>query len=70
MRFPRPSDDHHRIEKNKPFLVCGNTASMLGDTWLGKHFEIHGNRDVHYGLFPCGPEPAAAAPASSGGGCC
>mmetsp|Transcript_13925 Transcript_13925/g.44162 ORF Transcript_13925/g.44162 Transcript_13925/m.44162 type:complete len:418 (-) Transcript_13925:215-1468(-) len=63
-------DDHHRIEKGKPFLVCGNTASMLGDTWLGKHFEIHGNRDVHYGLFPCGPEPAAPAESSGGGGCC
>jgi len=23
-------DDHHRPEKNKPFLVCGNTAVRPG----------------------------------------
>ncbi len=42
-------DDHHRLEKNKPFLVCGNTASMLQDTWLAKHFDVHGDRSTHYG---------------------
>jgi SAM-dependent methyltransferase len=64
-------DDHHRLETNKPFLVCGNTASMLSETWLGKHFAVHGDRSVHYGLFDCGPSPVGgggAAPAS--GGCC
>ena len=39
-------DDHHRLETGKPFLVCGNTASMLGETWLGKHFEITGDRST------------------------
>jgi len=62
-------DDHHRLEKGKPFLVCGNTASMLGETWLAKHFEVVGGRSTHYGLFPCGPAPAAGAPAM-GGACC
>lgn len=62
-------DDHHRLEKGKPFLVCGNTASMLGETWLAKHFEVVGGRNTHYGLFPCGPAPAAGTPAM-GGACC
>lgn len=69
-------DDHHRIEKKKPFLVCGNTAAMLGEngtSWLSPHFEIHGDRSVHYGLFDCGPSPvpaAAAAAPAAGGSCC
>merc|ERR1719361_3132045 len=49
-------DDHHTLEKGKPFLVCGNTAAMLGEDgvcWLAPHFEIHGNRSTHYGLFDC-----------------
>ena len=61
-------DDHHRIEKNKPFLVCGNTASMLGETWLGAHFDVHGDRETHYGLFDCGPAPVAESGAGGGGG--
>ena len=66
-------DDHHRLEKNKPFLVCGNTAAMLGETWLGKHFEIVGDRSTHFGLFDCGPSPVAWAGAGNapvGGACC
>ena len=47
-------DDHHKFEKNKVSLVCGNTASMLQDTWLQKHFKVFGDRSVHYGVFPCG----------------
>lgn len=69
-------DDHHRIEKNKPFLVCGNTAAMLGEkgmSWLSDHFEIHGDRSVHYGLFDCGDgvtvTPVAGG-STPGGGCC
>lgn len=36
-------DDHHRLVKGKPFLVCGNTAAMLGEggvSWLAPHFEV------------------------------
>ena len=62
-------DDHHRIEKNKPFLVCGNTASMLGETWLGKHFDVFGDRSVHYGAFDCGGPPVAM-PGGDGSGAC
>lgn len=71
-------DDHHVFEKGRPMLVCGNTASMVEETWLKDHFRVTGNRDIHYGLFDCGPS-AAAGPAasgadagllSSGGACC
>ena len=44
-------DDHHTFFKGKPMLVCGNTASMLQDTRFSPHFEIIGNRSVHYGPF-------------------
>jgi hypothetical protein len=32
--------------------MCGED----GLCWLSKHFEIIGDRKVHYGLFPCGPK--------------
>jgi hypothetical protein len=38
---------------------------MLGETWLGKHFEITCDRSTHYGLFDCGPSPVAGG---AGGG--
>jgi len=65
-------DDHHWFPTGKPVLVCGNTADMVGASWLKEHFTITGNRNVHFGLFPCGPSPASAGPAagSGGGSCC
>ncbi|KAJ1477871.1 S-adenosyl-L-methionine-dependent methyltransferase [Baffinella frigidus] len=54
-------DDGHLFEKNKIALVCGNSAAMLGEggvSWLAKHFEIIGDRAVHYGEFPCHGPPA------------
>ena len=72
-------DDHHEWETGRPMLVCGNTASMVGESWLGDHFDIVGDRSIHYGLFDCAPAPAAAAAAvdngalaaaAAGGGCC
>ena len=69
-------DDHHNFVTNKLMLVCGSTAAMVGDSWLGKHFKVVGDRSVHYGLFDCGSAPVEApqqagsdAPAPSGG-CC
>lgn len=44
-------DDHHLFEANRPLLVCGNSASMVGESWLGKHFKIVGDRSTHFGLF-------------------
>ncbi|EFJ44058.1 hypothetical protein VOLCADRAFT_95757 [Volvox carteri f. nagariensis] len=63
---------------NKPMLVCGNTASMVGETWLRPHFTVIGDRAVHFGQFDCsGPKVTAASPATSGltgacagGACC
>eukprot|EP00240_Pyramimonas_obovata_P003755 CAMPEP_0118941488 /NCGR_PEP_ID=MMETSP1169-20130426/33978_1 /TAXON_ID=36882 /ORGANISM="Pyramimonas obovata, Strain CCMP722" /LENGTH=369 /DNA_ID=CAMNT_0006886247 /DNA_START=46 /DNA_END=1156 /DNA_ORIENTATION=+ len=59
-------DDHHRFEKGKPVLVCGNTAAMVGEQgmcWLAKHFEVVGDRSVHYGIY--GNVPGAPAEQST-----
>ncbi|KAL3142960.1 hypothetical protein ABBQ38_003245 [Trebouxia sp. C0009 RCD-2024] len=74
-------DDHHAFQTGKPMLVCGNTAAMVGEdgiSWLSKHFQVSGDRSVHYGLFQCvtGPQALQAAPQSQSadscgaGGCC
>lgn len=63
-------DDHHRLHKGKPMLVCGNTAAMLQDTRYGAHFTLSGDRSVHYGLFDCGPGDEQAAHVGGGGACC
>jgi hypothetical protein len=68
-------DDHHRLHTSKPMLVCGNTAAMLQDTRYGSHFEVRGDRSVHYGPFDCGTVskrppwmPGAVGPAVEDGG--
>jgi arsenite methyltransferase len=63
-------DDHHLFEAGKPVLVCGNTADMLGKTWLAPHFQVVGSRERHYGLF--GATVASTKDNSSGprAGCC
>lgn len=67
-------DDHHRFITNKPMLVCGNTANMVGGTWLASHFTVMGDTKTHYGLFDCNPITATPTPSSSepafGGSCC
>lgn len=63
-------DDHHNFELNRPMLVCGNSAAMVQETRLGKHFRVIGNRAVHYGLFPCGPALAAASGDNAASGSC
>ncbi len=62
-------DDHHTFITGKPMLVCGNTAAMVSETRFGRHFQIGGNRQVHYGLFDCSPA-AAKTGGDSGGACC
>jgi SAM-dependent methyltransferase len=61
-------DDHHRFETGKPMPVCGNTADMLAATRYAPHFRVSGDKRVHFGLFDCGPGPAA--PAGGSGACC
>jgi len=48
-------DGHHRIEKGRMFLVCGNTYRMLHETRFKDYFAFYGNWDTHYGIFDdCG----------------
>lgn len=47
-------DDHHLFEQNRPERICSNTAQMLSSTRYGKHFEVHGSQNTHYGEFVCG----------------
>ncbi|MEQ8818805.1 MAG: methyltransferase domain-containing protein [Sumerlaeia bacterium] len=65
-------DDHHLFETGRPMLVCGNSAAMVSETRFAPHFRVTGSRKVHFGLFPCGPAPAAGEDAADrgGGGCC
>lgn len=62
-------DDHHTFITGKPMLVCGNTAAMVSETRFGRHFQVSGNRQVHYGPFDCSPA-AAKAGGDAGGACC
>jgi arsenite methyltransferase len=62
-------DDHHLFERGRPMLVCGNTADMLSQTRYAPHFEVRGEKRMHYGLFDCGPKGTALPPSISGG-CC
>jgi len=64
-------DSHHIFEKDKHFRVCSNTASMLEDTRLSRHFKVVGDTSVHFGLFDgCGPSPIKRAEAQDMGSCC
>lgn len=64
-------DNHHIFESGKPLLVCSNTASMLTDTRLSKHFKISGDLSIHYGLFAgCGESPIDDSTDKPVGGCC
>ena len=55
-------DDHHLFQTGKPYPVCGNTADMLMHSRYGRHFKIVGEKQIHYGLFDCGPDASASAP--------
>ena len=74
-------DAGHVFEAGRPTPVCGNTAAMLGEgghSWLSRHFDVEGDRRVHFGLWGCGVggrHPVGLTTVdkggeSSGGGCC
>lgn len=65
-------DDHHPFETGKPMRVCGNTFDMLAETRLGSHFDLLGDKRVHFGLFDCAPpaNPATSTRAASAASCC
>jgi ubiquinone/menaquinone biosynthesis C-methylase UbiE len=63
-------DDHHTFYTNKPMLVCGNTAAMVGETRFAKHFKVIGDHSVHYGAFDCSPASAKDTGKECSGSCC
>ncbi|GAB2956795.1 methyltransferase domain-containing protein [Hymenobacter coalescens] len=63
-------DDHHHFETGRPVLVCGNTADMLTRTRYAPHFRVLGDKQHHFGLFPCGPAPSGVAPADAPAASC
>jgi arsenite methyltransferase len=64
-------DDHHRLEAGRPLRVCGNTARMLSDSRYAPHFQVKGDRSVHYGLFDCdSPGADQSRPVGNSGLCC
>ncbi|KAJ2705384.1 hypothetical protein FB645_002464 [Coemansia sp. IMI 203386] len=48
-------DNEWAFEANRPVLVDGNTAVMLGESWLRRHFEVRGDRSLHFGRFVATP---------------
>jgi hypothetical protein len=42
---------------------------MVSRTWYRSHFEVHGDKSVHHGLFDCAPAPASEAGCAPGA-CC
>ncbi len=64
-------DNHHIFEAQRPMLVCANTAHMLQDTRLRRHFTVTGDMSTHYGLFKgCGETPMIQEGIEGAGGCC
>lgn len=63
-------DNHHRFIAGKVMPVCGNTADMLSQSRYASHFEIIGNKSIHYGLFNCAPTHAEAADSVAPIKCC
>ena len=61
-------DDHHLFERDRPMLVCGNSAAMVQATRYGRFFEVTGDRSQHFGLFDCAPAPTSEGEAA--GACC
>ena len=61
-------DDHHTFERDRPVLVCGNSAAFVENTRFAPFFEVLGDRSTHFGAFDCGPAPASTA--ETAGGCC
>ncbi|KAJ2800614.1 hypothetical protein H4S07_005143, partial [Coemansia furcata] len=58
MRF----DTHWSFEAQRPVLVDGNTALMLGESWLRRHFDVRGDRSLHFGAFAQVPGAAHYEP--------
>ncbi|OMJ07121.1 Arsenite methyltransferase [Smittium culicis] len=44
-------DNDWCFESNRSVLVDGNTATILSESWLQRHFDIRGDRSCHFGRF-------------------
>jgi len=62
-------DDHHHFETGRPLRVCGNTYDMIVSSRYAKHFQLHGDKTTHFGLFDCAP-PNSSLSTQSGSACC
>jgi len=49
--FEYTLDGSHVFEKDRPVRVGGNTAAILLESWLSRHFSVTGDRSVHFGPF-------------------
>ncbi|MEX2327273.1 MAG: methyltransferase domain-containing protein [Pseudomonadales bacterium] len=63
-------DDHHRFVRNKPMLICSNTARMLGQSRYAPFFRIDGDERHHFGLFDCSGPDCRSPERESQPGCC
>lgn len=55
----------------EPVPICNNTALMLSNSRLAKHFKVHGNCAIHYGAFKPGNQSTCdAIEAITQKGCC
>ncbi|KAJ1999555.1 hypothetical protein GGI04_004525 [Coemansia thaxteri] len=55
-------DTQWAFEASRPVLVDGNTAAMLGESWLRRHFDVRGDRTQHLGAFAAAPADALYEP--------
>lgn len=64
-------DAELQFATEEPVPICSNTAMMLSNTRLAKHFKVHGDCAIHYGAFNASPalEPEID-PDQSATGCC
>lgn len=63
-------DDHHLFHAHKPMLVCGNTTAMLQKTRYREHFNLQGDRKIHFGPFDCGDSIDSTPQNDVSGSCC
>lgn len=66
-------DEDHEFVRGKKTRVCGNTANILTATRFAPHFELIGDKSVHYGRLSCKrPSPCSSSvsgKSTSAGGC-
>lgn len=63
-------DNEHIFEKNRPVMICGNTARILSRSRFNRYFEIIGSFDEHFGAFIPGEKPPKADNVKKSSPCC